>query len=255
MWEMQGLQRDLQLNEVAWMTARQRLSAMCPNPPDIVGPYLMQATLNEQGFKIIDNFVVAQRATKKDLENDGKNFSRWLQDPGTPSEIRNSKAAADIAQDCALRVIKLSGGASVDDWGWGWLPSYTLIISIHEEEVRNRHQARYFEEYIFGLARYLAEQADRGAITEQQLMAAFNEGWKWMIGKLQEDYLLLQQNIAAGEKADTAVWNTLSSVAVGLAVVATAALVASAAVNASRPAPVNCYAYPTGGGNYYVQCN
>lgn len=57
-------------------------------------------------------------------------------------------------------------------------------------------------------------------------MVAFNEEWKWMIGKLQEDCLLLQQNIATGEKADAAVWNTLSTVTAGLALVAIAALIA-----------------------------
>jgi hypothetical protein len=71
--------------------------------------------------------------------------------------------------------------------------------------------------------------------------------------------------------SDAATWKTVGEIAVGLAAVTTAALLASAAANARataeanaraaeanayRPAqaPTSCYAYPGGGGRYYIYC-
>jgi hypothetical protein len=103
---------------------------------------------------------------------------------------------------------------------------------------------------MLGLSRHLARRVDDRDISPQQFMHAFNEGWKWLYGKMEEEQLLLQSNLESAQQTDAASWNTLSSIATGLATVATVAIVASAAVSASRPAPMSCYVY----GNY-VQCN
>ena len=116
------------------MSVRQRLSAMCPNPPDIVVPIYCKGLLMNKDFRSLTALSL-HKGNPKNLQTVGKTSSRFLLDSETLSDIRNSTAAADIAQGCALRLIKLSGGAELDDWGSGWLPSYTLIylmISIHE---------------------------------------------------------------------------------------------------------------------------
>jgi hypothetical protein len=144
----------------------------------------------------------------------------------------------------------LTNGPTFDDWDWVWYPNYTTIVAVHEQELRNRLRPKIYEEYMLGLSRHLASRVDDGDILPQQFMHAFNEGWKWLYGKMEEEQLLLQSNLESAQQADAAAWNTLSSIATGLATVATVAIVASAAVSASRPAPMNCYVY----GNY-VQCN
>jgi len=45
------------------------------------------------------------------------------------------------------------------------------VMAIHEEEIRRRHEPRLYEEYMLGSAKYLAAQADDGAITTEQLDA------------------------------------------------------------------------------------
>jgi hypothetical protein len=164
--------------------------------------------------------------------------------------IQIRSAGNDPFRGCDLRLIKLTNGPTFDDWDWVWFPNYTTIVAVHEEELRSRLKPKVYEEYIIGLSRHLAKRVDSGDISPEQFMHAFNEGWKWLYGKTEEEQLLLQSNLQSAEQSDAAAWNTLSSIATGLATVATVAIIASAAVSASRPAPTNCYIY----GNY-VQCN
>ncbi|HEY3305074.1 MAG TPA: hypothetical protein VGL70_16230 [Candidatus Binatia bacterium] len=173
---------------------------------------------------------------------------------------------------CDQRLIKGSSGLA-DDWQWLWAPSYQTVVSVHEEELRKRVTPRIYEEYMLGQARYLALKADQKEITPQQLRRAFNEGWAWMVQKMREEHVLLQQNLQAAEYNDAATWKTVGEIAVGLAAVTTAALLATAAARTQAaaeanaraaeahayspppsPSPTSCYAEPTGGGHYYVRC-
>jgi hypothetical protein len=192
-------------------------------------------------------------------------------------ELFNEKLEAQAAvgrggsSGCNVRMVKSTAAPVTTDWQWDWLPSYQTIVAVHEEELRKRVTLQPWEEYMFGLSRYLAEQAERGNITAQQLVYAFNTGWKWMLDKTREESILLVQNLQAAQLSDAATWKTVGEIAVGLAAVTTAALLASAAANARataeanaraaeanayRPAqaPTSCYAYPGGGGRYYIYC-
>src|SRR6266542_1022755 len=205
---------------------------------------------------------MTRRRTELDQNNAAWEAARtrlWKMCPNAPkstAEYRKGIQIRSTTNDpfggCDLRLVKLTNGATFDDWDWDWLPNYTTIVAIHEDELRGRVTPKVYEEYMLGLSHHLAKRVDNGEISPQQFMHAFNEGWKWLYGKMQEEQILLQENLQSAQAADAAVWNTMSNIAVGLAVVATAAVVASAAVSASRPAPTNCYAYPAGGNNYHV---
>jgi len=197
---------ELDLNNAAWETARNKLWNMCPNAPKSEADY-------RKGVQI--------RSTGN-----------------------------DPFHGCDLRLVKLTNGATFDDWDWVWFPIYTTIVAVHEDELRSRLKPKVYEEYMLGLSRHLAIRVDSDDISPQQFMHAFNEGWKWLYAKMQEEQVLRQSNLQSAQQADAAAWNTLGSIATGLATVVTVAIVASAAVSASRPAPMNCYVY----GNY-VQCN
>jgi hypothetical protein len=172
----------------------------------------------------------------------------------TGIQIRNT--GNDPFQGCDVRLVKLTNGATFDDWDWVWLPNYTTIVAVHEDELRSRVKPKVYEEYILGLSRYLAKRVDSGDISPQQFMHAFNEGWKWLYAKMEEEHVLLQSNLQAAQEADAATWNTLSSIATGLATVATVAIVATAAVNASYAAsrPINCAVINAHTTSPLVQC-
>lgn len=186
--------------------------------------------------------------------------------PKNDEEYQRGKAIVKSGRDdpfggCDLRLVKLTNALRFDDWQWDWLPSYQTIVQVHEEELRRRVVPKVYEEYMGGLTRHLAEKTDKGDIKPQQLMHTFNEGWKWMFGKMQEEAILLQQNVQTAQQSDAAFWNTLNTLAASMAVVAGAALVAAAAaprypapavgptVVSPTPTyqPVNCVARPAGG--------
>src|SRR5262245_66669930 len=70
---------------------------------------------------------------------------------------------------CAQRAIKLTNAARVDDWVWMDLPPYRTVHAVHEEEIRRRHEPLVYEEYMIGVSRYLADRADGGQISPEEL--------------------------------------------------------------------------------------
>lgn len=190
--------------------------------------------------------------------------------PSSTEEYRTQQLRAAMNgqtpfQGCDVRMVKLTNDPVFDDWQWDWLPSYQVIVSVHEEELRKRVTPKLYEEYMLGLSRYLAKKVDSREITPQQLMSAFNEGWKWMYNKMEEEKILLQNNVQSSQQADAAVWKTLNAIAVGLAAVATTAIIAYAAIRSSAPAyqppplppipqPVHCNAIYLGGGMTRINC-
>jgi hypothetical protein len=169
-------------------------------------------------------------------------------------------AGQDPFRGCDLRWIKATNAQVINDWQWAWLPAYQTVVTVHEEELRKRVAPKFYEEYMLGLSHYLAQKIDAGEITPEQFMHAFNAGWKWLNGKTNEEQALLQQNHIVAQQSDTAAWNTLSTIAIGLALVASTALLATATVRASQPAlqppptPVHCRVLSIGGGMAKVNC-
>jgi hypothetical protein len=207
---------------------------------------------------------LAQRQAEFQRNNEAWNAAKyrlWSMCPDPPKtegdywkKVQIKNTGKDPSQGCDLRLVKLTNGPTLDDWNWNWLPGYQTIVNVHEEELRKRVKPKLYEEYMLALSHHLAKRADSGEITPEQFKQAFNEGWKWLISEMQKEQILLQQKITAAEQRDVATLNTLNTIAAGLATVATAAIVASAVVSASRPSATNCYAYSAGGGNYQVQC-
>jgi hypothetical protein len=181
-----------------------------------------------------------QRRSELDLNNAAWEAARtrlWNMCPNSPkteSEYRKGIQIRSTGNDpfrgCDLRLVKLTNGATFDDWDWLWFPNYTTIVAVHDEELRSRLKPKIYEEYMLGLSRHLAKRADNGEISSQQFMHAFNEGWKWLYTKMEEEQILLQSNLQAAQQADAAGWNALNSIATGLATVVTVAIIASAAV-------------------------
>jgi hypothetical protein len=162
--------------------------------------------------------------------------------PSTVEEYERGRASRQMGADpfrgCDVRVIKLTNSPRTDDWEWAWVPPYQTIVAIHEEELRKRVIPKLYEEYLLGVSRYLAEKTDQGEITRAQMMAAFNASWLWMIGKIQEQVVLLLDGVRAADQADAAAWSAFSAVAAGLAIVTVSALVAGATSRATTSAPV-----------------
>jgi hypothetical protein len=165
----------------------------------------------------------------------------------TVEEYKRGKGFAKAASNdpfrgCDVRIIKVSYGPVFDHWQWDWLPSYQSIVAVHVDEMRSRVTPKIYDEYMHGLARSLAERADKGQIAPKQLVAAFNEGWKWMFGQMQKQAILLQPNLQAAQRSDAALWNTLGTVAAEMAAVASTALVASGTAAPYASTPLHCEA-------------
>lgn len=166
----------------------------------------------------------------------------------TREEYEQAKAAgSDPWPGCDARVIKVGNGAQLDDWAVGWLPSYTTIVKVHEEELRKITTLAVYEENIFALSRRLAELTDAGQITPDQLMGAFNSAWTWLGGQMRQQEALLQENLALARFQDAQTWSAIGQIAAGMAQVASASINATAAAHAAQQ-PLNCYA--TRNGNY-----
>jgi hypothetical protein len=73
----------------------------------------------------------------------------------SPSLFSERAVIQDQARGCGLRIVKLSNSFALDDWGYDWLPNYSTIVRIHEEEIKARLTPRVYEEYMLGLSRYL----------------------------------------------------------------------------------------------------
>jgi len=130
-----------------------------------------------------------------------------------------------------------------NDWNWFWAPPYETIIAVHEEELRKRVTPKPYEEYMLGLSRYLGKAADAGAISPGQLVQAFNAGWKYMVDAMQNETVILANDLKAAELSDAQTWKTIGEVAVGLAAVATTALVVASTARAAPPAAPPAYVY------------
>jgi hypothetical protein len=173
--------------------------------------------------------------------------------PRTGDELTQ---ALNVEQEngCYARLAKDTPILALDDWHWHWLPPYQVVVAVHDEELRKRAIPKLYEEYMSGLNRYLAEKADNGEITPAQLKYAFNAGWNWLYGRMHEERILLRENVRSVENSDDGMRNKVTTVAGGLATVATLALVVSAPDKAYQAAPANCYAYSTANRNYTIQC-
>ena len=136
---------------------------------------------------------------------------------------------------CAPRHIKTTNSARTDDWLIESLPPYRVIVSVHEEEIRKRHELRVYEEFMLGSAKYLAAQVDDGAITADQLERATNVTWKWMVDQFRSEATMRLNAVRAAQQADAQAWQTFNTIAAGLATVLAAGIVAGA----SAPPPSN----------------
>jgi hypothetical protein len=173
--------------------------------------------------------------------------------PHVPKSVEELTQALkfDGANGCFARLAKDTYTTTLDDWHWHWLPPYQIVFAVHAEELRKRVIPKLYEEYMLGLTRYLAEKADKDEITPEQLRHTFNASWNWLYVKMQEEPILLQENV---RRADSTHADRITSVAGGLATVATLALAISAEDKAYQPAPANCYAYPIEDRSYIIDC-
>jgi hypothetical protein len=174
--------------------------------------------------------------------------------PHVPKSVEELTRAlkSDGANGCFARLAKDTHTVTVDDWHWHWLPPYQVVVAVHDEELRKRLVPKLHDEYMLGLMRYLAEKADRDEITAEQLRYAVNAGWSWLNGKMQEEPVLLQEKMRRADEAATR--KTMTTMAGGLATVATLALAVSAGDKEYKPTPANCYAYLAEQGSYTVHC-
>jgi hypothetical protein len=173
--------------------------------------------------------------------------------PRTEDELTQ---ALSIEQEngCYARLAKDTFMPGVDDWHWHWLPPYQVVAAIHDEELRKRVIPKFYEEYISGLNRYLAEKVDKGEITPGQFRYVIDAGWNWLNEKMQSERLLMQENMRPADSGDATTRSTLSNVAGELATLATVGLAISAPDKLYQPAPANCYAYPAEERSYMIQC-
>jgi hypothetical protein len=165
--------------------------------------------------------------------------------PNRPATIEQYKQAHEIIrlggrdpfQGCNVRIVKVTNSPVTNDWQWFWAPPYQTIVAVHEEEMRKRVTPKPYEEYMLGLSRYLGKAADDGAISPQQLVQAFNAGWTYMVNAMKNEAVILTNDLKAAELSDAQTWKTIGEVAVGLAAVATTALVVAASARSASPAP------------------
>lgn len=147
--------------------------------------------------------------------------------------IKNA-GGQDPFRGCNIRIVKATNAPVTNDWQWDWLPSYQTIVAVHEEELRKRVAPKPYEEYMLGLSRLLAKSTDNGSITPKELVDTFNAGWNYMVSAMKNESALLAGNLDAAQLSDAQTWKTIGQIAGGLAAVATATLVASAAASAAR---------------------
>lgn len=173
--------------------------------------------------------------------------------PRTEDELMQA-LSVEQENGCYARLAKDTFMPSLDDWHWHWLPPYQVVAAVHDEELRKRVVPKFYEEYISGLNRYLAEKIDKGEITPAQFRYVINAGWSWLTGKIQNERILLQENMRSAENTDALTRNALSNVAGELATLTTVALAISAPDKTYQPAPANCYAYPAEEQTFTIQC-
>jgi len=164
------------------------------------------------------------------------------------------RAMCDIGVLCTPKLMKESNTASLDDWEIMMLPAYTLVVSVHEEELRRRHAPLAFEEYTLAAARVLAERADSGGISQEQLRDGFSASWAEMFQHVRNEAVYRLSAVEAARQADAETWAKFNSVASTLAVILTGVVVGAAAASSSYapqpaaplPQPVICQASSLG---------
>jgi hypothetical protein len=173
--------------------------------------------------------------------------------PRTEDELTQA-LSIEHENGCYARLAKDTFLPNIDDWRWHWLPPYQVVAAVHDEELRKRIIPKFYEEYMSGLNRYLAEKADKGEITPAQFRYVINASWNWLSGKIRSERILLQENMRSAENPDAKTRSTLTNVAGELATLATVGLAISAPDKFYQPAPANCYAYPVEERNYAIEC-
>lgn len=152
--------------------------------------------------------------------------------PASIDEYRKGRALREVGTDpfrgCDLRLYKLTNSPQTDDWDLLWFPSYATIVQVHEEELRKRVGLKIYEEYMLGIARYLAAKTDGSDLTPQAQRVLFNYGWTWMINKTNEEAILLRDSTLRAEQLDAQAWQALAKIGQGLAIGVGAAAVAYA---------------------------
>lgn len=161
-----------------------------------------------------------------------ENTGAWI-----AARTRLRAMCQDGSTSCALRSIKMTNSARIDDWVVEPLPPYRIVVAIHDEEIRRRHVPRVYEEYMLGSAKYLAAQADDGAISVEQLERATNVTWSWMTDQVRAEAIVRLESVRAAQQADAQTWQTFNVIAGGLANVLTTAIIAAASAPRIYPAP------------------
>ncbi len=186
---------------------------------------------------------IAHQRLRDFIQHGRENNEAWL----TAHTRLHALCAIDeaVKRTGAPPLVKQTNRATIDDWEWETMPPYRTIVAVHEDELRKIHRPKPYEEYVFGAARYLGEQADREQITTAQMRHAFTETWTWMIAEVRIEAWLLVDDIRVAQATDARTAQALNAVASGLAIVLSAALVAGAIASANTPQAVAPAALPT----------
>lgn len=159
------------------------------------------------------------------------------------ARARLTAMCAGPTTSCTDRIIRVSNSGrlderSLDGWDLMRLPPYRTVVAVHEEELRKRRVPRVYEVYMLGVSHYLADNADRGDITQFQLVRAFNAAWKEMVTRTRADVAFSASAVEAAERADAETWARFRDTASTIGSVLGAVLGGAAAVGSNAPTPV-----------------
>ncbi len=146
-------------------------------------------------------------------------------------------AGADPFRGCDVRYFKLTNSPYTDDWQWIWLPAYSTIVNVHEEEARKKFPLKIYEEYMVAAAHHLAKAIDAAEITPEEHKALFNYAWSWMIDQTKKEAVLLRNNTIKADELDAAIRRVLANT--GAALAAGLQTYGQAYARSYRP-PTNC---------------
>jgi hypothetical protein len=158
------------------------------------------------------------------------------------ARARLEAMCADPTTSCADKMIRASTSVRFDEWlpdDWEpiRLPSYRTVVAVQEEELRKRHVPRVYEVYMLGVSYYLADKADRGEITQSQLVRAFNAAWKEMVNRTRADVAFTGSAVEAA-RADTETWARFRDAASTIGSALSAVFGDAAAAGSNAPTPV-----------------
>lgn len=178
----------------------------------------------------------ARQQVEKVLRDDQLRVHAWY---AAHAELIKACTSPPTRADCAPRYVKKTPWVvEVDDWEWVAMPSYNVIVAVHEYALRTlTPDPPVYIEYTIAAARYLATKVDAGELSPEGFRVAFSKVWEWMRGQMGQHYELVALSLKKAEESDKRVWETVGSIAVGLAIVLGAAVVAAAAASAAVPPP------------------